>query len=136
MSKIKEGLWEKSTEDLMTDFYDEQMNNMFFKTDPRMEYKHPTTRAMMSEEMDRAISTKPKDAVNPPHYKDIIPGFQYMEMMVYMLKGKDGVESHLFGQIYKYLMRCGSKDEEVQELSKAKWYLDALLKYKQEGKVL
>jgi hypothetical protein len=76
------------------------------------------------------------DAINPPHYKDIVPGYQYMEMMVHMLEGLDGVESHLMGQVYKYLMRCGKKDEELQELKKAKWYLDALVKYHEEGKVI
>jgi len=77
-----------------------------------------------------------KDAINPTHYKNVAAGKQYMELMVDMLKGKDGVESHLFGQIYKYLMRCGSKDDEVQELQKSLWYLNALITYKQTGKVL
>jgi len=38
--------------------------------------------------------------------------------------------------VYKYLMRCGNKDQEVQELNKALWYLQALIKFKTEGKVL
>jgi hypothetical protein len=33
-------------------------------------------------------------------------------------------------------MRCGKKDEELQELKKAKWYLDALVKYHEQGKVI
>jgi hypothetical protein len=76
------------------------------------------------------------DAINPKHYKNVAAGKQYMELMVDMLEGKSGVEAHLFGQVYKYLMRCGNKDEEVQELGKALWYLQALIKYKSEGKVL
>jgi len=79
---------------------------------------------------------KAKDHINPPHYKNVAAGKQYMELMVDMLEGKSGVEAHLFGQVYKYLMRCGNKDQEVQELNKALWYLQALIKYKSEGKVL
>jgi CRISPR/Cas system CSM-associated protein Csm2 small subunit len=90
----------------------------------------------MMEKIFEASAEKNKDPINPPHYKDIVPGYQYMEMMVYMLKGLDGVESHLLGQVYKYLMRCGKKDEELQELKKAKWYLDALVKYHEQGKVI
>jgi len=56
-----------------------------------------------------------------------------MELMVDMLPD---VGSHLLGQVYKYLMRCGKKDSEVQELKKAQWYLTALIKYKEEGKVI
>jgi hypothetical protein len=77
-----------------------------------------------------------KDHINPKHYKNVAAGKQYMELMVDMLAGKSGVEAHLFGQVYKYLMRCGNKDQEVQELNKALWYLQALIKYKTEGKVL
>ena len=76
------------------------------------------------------------DAINPKHYKNVAAGKQYMELMVDMLAGKSGVEAHLFGQVYKYLMRCGNKDQEVQELKKALWYLEALIKFKTEGKVL
>lgn len=98
----------KNNETTTKDFYDQQVLNEFFKP----------------------------DAINPPHYKNVAAGKQYMELMVDMLAGKTGVEAHLFGQTYKYLMRCGNKDDEVQELEKAKWYLDALIKYKKEGKVI
>jgi len=77
-----------------------------------------------------------EDAINPPHYKNVAAGKQYMELMVDMLAGKTGVEAHLFGQVYKYLMRCGNKDDELQELRKADWYLDALIQYKSTGKVI
>lgn len=78
-------------------------------------------------------SADKKDAINPPHYKNVAAGKQYMELMVDMLPD---VGSHLLGQVYKYLMRCGKKDSEVQELKKAQWYLTALIKYKEEGKVI
>lgn len=77
-----------------------------------------------------------KDHINPQHYKNVAAGKQYMELMVDMLRDKWGVEAHLFGQVYKYLMRCGNKDDETQELKKAQWYLNALIKYREEGVVL
>jgi hypothetical protein len=67
------------------------------------------------------------DHVNPSHYKDIIPGYEYMDCMEYMLEGFEGVEAHLLGQTYKYLMRLGKKDLKIQDALKAKWYLDRLV---------
>lgn len=72
-----------------------------------------------------------RDNINPVHYKEIVPGMQYMEMMQYMLPD---IESHLLGQVYKYLMRNGKKDDTIQELRKALWYLEFLIAYKKNGK--
>jgi len=93
---------------------------------------------VFAEEYNKEIDMESAklDHINPKHYKNVAAGKQYMELMVDMLAGKSGVEAHLFGQVYKYLMRCGNKDQEVQELNKALWYLQALIKYKTEGKVL
>lgn len=74
------------------------------------------------------------DPINPKHYKEIVPGMQYMEMMQYMLKDKTGVVAHLYGQIYKYLMRAGQKDAEIQELDKVAWYLDFLRAHLKSGR--
>jgi hypothetical protein len=70
---------------------------------------------------DRVVES---DVISPSHYKEIVPGYEYMDMMMYMLPDP---KSHLLGQIYKYLMRCGKKDEELQELKKAQWYLNYLI---------
>ena len=72
---------------------------------------------------DRVVEN---DVISPSHYKEIVPGYEYMDMMMYMLPCP---KSHLLGQIYKYLMRCGKKDEELQELKKAQWYLNYLIKH-------
>lgn len=97
------------------------------------------TKLISSEEETNMSKANPKDnisaAVDPKHYKDVIPGFQYMEMMQYMLADKTGVESHLLGQVYKYLLRAGKKDDVEQEYRKAKWYLNCLIKFKQTGEV-
>ena len=88
-----------------------------------------------AEEMfDKAVDDISK-AVSGSHYNDVVPGYQYMEMMQHMLDGKEGVESHLLGQVYKYLMRAGKKDHVEQEYRKARWYLNCLVKYKQTGEI-
>jgi hypothetical protein len=84
---------------------------------------------------NKNMTEETKDAINPKHYQDIVPGMQYMEMMQYMLPraNLDQLGSHLLGQVYKYEMRLGKKDADIQELFKAKWYLDYLLAYMING---
>lgn len=98
--------------------------------------KHSGLEGFTAHKEFNCTEKKKPDAINPSHYKDVVPGYQYAEMMVYMLANQTGVNSHLLGQVYKYLMRNGKKDEEVQELKKAQWYLNALINYKEQGKVI
>ena len=84
---------------------------------------------------DLVINDDISQAVSGSHYNDVVPGYQYMEMMQHMLDGKEGVEAHLLGQTYKYLMRSGKKDDVEQEYRKARWYLNCLVKYKQTGEI-
>ena len=110
--KVKEFYWDELNErGFMTDFYDEQVFKQFTST---------------------AKETK-ADAVNPLHYKDIIPGYQYIQLMEYMLAGKSGVEAHLLGQIYKYATRLGKKDSLEQDASKIAWYACCLRDYYKNG---
>lgn len=37
------------------------------------------------------------------------------------------------GNVVKYILRCGHKDNEVQELKKAKWYLEREIKNRLEA---
>ena len=65
-----------------------------------------------------------KDHINPEHYK--IGGIETIEYM----KAKSTPEEfrgHLRLTALKYLSRFGKKDDELQELKKAKWYLDKLI---------
>jgi hypothetical protein len=116
------------------DFFDIQSKKLLIQE--RKELDRGWSEAFAESYNNEIDMFKDNDAINPPHYKNVAAGKQYMELMVDMLEGKSGVEAHLFGQVYKYLMRCGNKDQEVQELNKALWYLQALIKYKSEGKVL
>lgn len=48
---------------------------------------------------------------------------------------KEQYKGFLRGNIIKYLCRVGKKDETVQELKKAKWYLEKLIeKEEKDGK--
>jgi len=73
------------------------------------------------------MQDKNDKVISPAHYKDILPGYEYMDMMIFMLGDLKGAEAHLMGQIYKYLMRYGKKDAKVQELKKVRWYLNYLI---------
>lgn len=41
--------------------------------------------------------------------------------------GSDGFKAYLRGNIMKYLWRVGKKDNAVQDLKKARWYIDRLI---------
>lgn len=81
---------------------------------------------------DQMKMVESKDHINPSHYKEIVPGYQYIEMMGYMLKDLDGYEGHLLGQAYKYMMRYGKKDNKAQEIKKSIWYLNKLVELLEE----
>ena len=84
----------------------------------------------LSVEQSRTLHEEPtseNNAISPSHYKEILPGYEYMDMMVHMLDRMGGIEAHLMGQIYKYLMRYGNKDDKLQELGKVHWYLTYLM---------
>lgn len=64
------------------------------------------------------------------YYKDLVPGFEYMDIMEHVL-GYEGVIAHLKGQIFKYTFRIGKKDKESSESEKISWYaarLDDVIK--------
>jgi hypothetical protein len=81
------------------------------------------------------------DAINPKHYQGVlvIPAervgshvdengnisLQYIEVMEYMMTEEE-FKGHLKGQAWKYMLRLGGKDDPVQELGKAGWYVDYL----------
>lgn len=77
------------------------------------------------------MPNKKKDAINPAHYQAVACGKQYMELMEEMLEGFEGVEAHLVGQVYKYMMRLGKKDAKEQDAKKAAWYAQALVNHYQ-----
>ncbi|MDH5182286.1 MAG: DUF3310 domain-containing protein [Gammaproteobacteria bacterium] len=60
-------------------------------------------------------------AINPGHYQGYIADMQWWETEQYLAKDFQSVS---LNQVRKYIARVGKKDDELQELLKAKWYLD------------
>ena len=82
----------------------------------------------------KSLDEKAKDEIiNPAHYQ-VIPsgtypqGLEYMDLMTYILAHHNGVESHLLGQILKYSIRLGKKDDKLQDAKKIQWYANYLVK--------
>ena len=67
-------------------------------------------------------------AINPGHYKEIVPGFEYFDIMDHVLKGWSGSQAASLANAYKYMFRLGKKDSVLQDLGKALWYLERLKK--------
>jgi hypothetical protein len=62
----------------------------------------------------------------PPHYQNYIKDMQWLEAMQYVVK-PFGPAVQL--QVRKYLDRLGQKNDELEELLKARWYLNFLVAY-------
>lgn len=69
------------------------------------------------------------DAINPKHYKR--NGMEAIDVMK-AFSTEEEYQGHLRLTALKYLLRVGHKDEEIQELKKAKWYLDRLISEKEQ----
>ena len=67
--------------------------------------------------------TKPADAINPNHYKSHPSGVECIDIVEHMNFNR--------GNAMKYLWRAGSKGDvlqEIEDLKKARWYLDREVK--------
>jgi hypothetical protein len=78
--------------------------------------------------------------IDPKHYQGYITleseTLQWIETMQYLprfSKDPECFKAALELQVRKYLDRNGKKDTELQELKKARWYLDFLIKYVENG---
>jgi hypothetical protein len=116
-----------------SDFYDEWARKQIWPNTFAKSY---------NEEIDNDLkgTMKPldpsiKDHINPSHYQGIIGNYQYIECMEFIL-GYEGLKAHLLGQIYKYLMRMGKKDDELQEIRKVVWYARCLEILQREGTII
>ena len=68
--------------------------------------------------------------INPSYYKDVIPGYEYMQLMErLLLRARDPVEGHLMGQVFKYLLRFNQKDSALQDAEKIAWYASYMVDY-------
>lgn len=65
-----------------------------------------------------------KDMINPDHYKSHPSGVECIQITQWM--------GFLEGSAIKYIWRAGLKDDKVQDLKKALWYIQKLID-KEEG---
>lgn len=75
------------------------------------------------------------DKVNPTHYKKFLDDYEWIDAMsrISRFKNPEKFKAALELQIRKYLDRLGGKDTEVQELKKARFYLQYLISYIENG---
>lgn len=60
---------------------------------------------------------------HPQHYKASVECIDVMQEIF----GKDAVKNFCTCNAFKYLFRCENKENKVQDIKKAKWYLDKYL---------
>ena len=78
--------------------------------------------AVFADVEDAVLSRKEnlankQDPVNSPsHYKDTVPGIECIDVTKHF--------SFCRGNAIKYLWRAGSKDDTIQDLKKAIWYIN------------
>ena len=123
-----------------SDFYDEWSRkqlwpNAFAKSyNDEIDYEAAKEK---EKQLDKQFNyeTEVNKVINPSHYQGIVGNYQYIECMEFIL-GYQGLKAHLLGQIYKYLMRMGKKDDELQETRKVVWYTRCLEILQREGTII
>jgi len=65
------------------------------------------------------------DAINPDHYKRL-PSEAIEIIEAAIDKAPSNQDAYLHGQVLKYILRCWNKNG-IEDLKKAKWYLDRLV---------
>jgi len=71
------------------------------------------------------MTTDKEDMVNhPPHYKK--GGVEVIDVIEAGI-GDQGFIGYLLGNILKYLLRFRHKGKPIEDLKKARWYLDKLI---------
>lgn len=64
------------------------------------------------------------DKINPKHYKSHGSGIECIQVTEHM--------DFLLGNAIKYIWRCGWKDSQLDDLRKAKWYIERKIKQLEE----
>jgi hypothetical protein len=92
----------------------------------------PAERLEASEKLNLEVITKPKkvklkpDLVNnPPHYT--AGGIETIDYIKAKLTPEEFI-GYLKGNVIKYTSRAGKKDDVVQDLEKAQWYMNRQIK--------
>jgi hypothetical protein len=111
--------------DLMTPHWSNEMAKQYNKDAEESYYKG--FNGMNNSDISKAV--------NPAHYQGIVGNYQYIECMEFIL-GYEGLKSHLIGQVYKYMMRLGKKDADLQEVGKVVWYSRCLEILLRDGTII
>lgn len=76
-----------------------------------------------------AMKAGSDDMVNHPKHYELFPGVQVLEIVKGAIKFNKltGNESYPYGNVLKYLLRCGNKGKKVEDLKKAEFYLKELI---------
>lgn len=88
---------------------------------------HGDFKNMDEAQQDAIINPKHYQLIPPGAYDKFPDGLEYMDVMQFMLAHHKGVEAHLLGQIFKYAIRLGKKDDDLQDAKKIQWYADYLV---------
>lgn len=68
--------------------------------------------------MDNTIVEAMREMVNHPSHYQSKSGIEVINVIEAFDLGFN------LGNVVKYILRCGKKDSDIQELKKAKWYLE------------
>ena len=84
------------------------------------------------EMWDRVVKLQSNDPVNAPsHYRvGEVEAIDYIAQQL-----GSGVKDYLLGNLHKYLHRHRYKGEAVEDLRKARWYLDKLILEEVNGEI-
>ena len=83
---------------------------MSYYDDLEMEYN-----SMVQDNRQKQINQL-KSVINPDHYKSHKSGVECIQVTEHM--------NFCLGNAIKYIWRAGLKDDAVQDLEKAKWYIE------------
>lgn len=119
--------------DQMTPKWSNEMAKQYNKNmnDFEKEYNYPG----LNKGTNGTVKEEISNAINPKHYQGIVGNYQYIECMEFIL-GQEGLKAHLKGQIYKYMMRLGKKDADLQEIQKVIWYSRCLEILLRDGTII
>ena len=87
---------------------------------------------MTPEDQDKIINPHHYSMVPPEEFSKFPRGLEYFDLMVYVLAHHKPINAHGIGQALKYLLRAGKKDALVQDLKKAKWYLEYIINLEED----
>ena len=97
--------------------------------------------AMTAALYEQAMNNKPKpgenvtkdDNVNHPDHYQSEGGLETIDVIKEFTKGLNGVEAFAIGNTLKYICRFDKKNG-VEDLKKAKWYIDHVIEYRESGR--